>query len=104
MSDTKFTPGPWRVELGDGYPHAGSWCVVCDTHPSKYTPLVAVQDFDDRSEADARLIAAAPDIYDALILALPYVETAESDDAYKPSSARRVTETIRAALAKAVQP
>jgi hypothetical protein len=40
----------------------------------------------------------------ALILALPYVETAESDDAYKPGAVRRITKTIRAALAKAVQP
>lgn len=39
-------------------------------------------------------------VVDALTLALPYVEDAEKDPAYKPGAVKRVTAQMRAALAK----
>ncbi len=52
-------------------------------------------------EANARLIAAAPDLLDMLCRALPFVEDAESDPCYKPESVRAAVKQIRAAIAKA---
>jgi len=53
-----------------------------------------------RSEI-ARLIAAAPELLDALYTALPFIEDAEESPEYKPGYVKKVTATIRAALAKA---
>jgi hypothetical protein len=50
------------------------------------------------SEANARLIAAAPELLEALTLALPSVE--ESEQFNRPG-ALRLSERIRALLAKA---
>jgi hypothetical protein len=52
-------------------------------------------------EANARLIAAAPDLLDALYAALPFVETAELDAGHKASSVAKITAHIRATIAKA---
>ena len=56
MSETKFTPGPWRYEYEDGYcgeligANGGMICTFTD----------------EPNEANANLIAAAPDLYEAL--------------------------------------
>jgi hypothetical protein len=60
MTDTKHTPGPWTedpeglvavsIEGGDG-------SVVCDVHGAAN---------DARCEANARLIAAAPEMFEAM--------------------------------------
>jgi hypothetical protein len=49
-----------------------------------------------RSNAATRIAA----LECALLLALPYVETAESDAAYKPGAVKRVTQAIRADLGR----
>jgi len=55
----QHTPGPWVVEKTDGYvvcELTAGWCVVAtEADPNKYSP-----------EADARLIAAAPELLAAL--------------------------------------
>lgn len=87
------TPGPW-VEFADkgetiAIMAAGrddDVCNFCKPYPSR---------------EDARLFAAAPDLLEALITALPYIEYAEEDDAYKPGVVAKVTAQIRAALSKA---
>lgn len=56
----KFTPGPWKVSLTDD-------TVVMDKDANAVA--VAVGDYDTHyevTEANARLIAAAPDLYEAL--------------------------------------
>lgn len=85
-----FTPGPWRV--GD----AGATVFgPPNGNPSPET-IANVR----RSE-NARLIAAAPELLDVLILALPYVESAETDSGYKSGAVARMSSKIRAAIAKA---
>jgi hypothetical protein len=63
MAELKFTPGPWRVNK---YGSVGAGVYGCD-------PIVATREFfygvDERfgdHNANARLIAAAPDLYAAL--------------------------------------
>ena len=102
---TGYTPGPWTV----------------DRHGTAYYPLrvvagnrevVAFHAWDDEKEANARLIAAAPELLEALKAALPglrreYVELAqkyagtkfESDHAYREVEARY--RNAQAAIAKA---
>ena len=51
--------------------------------------------------ANARLIAAAPDLLHALSLALPYVEDALEDPCYKEGTVAKAIRIIKDALAKA---
>lgn len=51
--------------------------------------------------ADDATLAYIAELEDALIAALPYVETAESDSGYKPGAVAKVARQIRAAIAKA---
>lgn len=70
MSETKFTPRPWRVCNGYGR----VWIDAPDTKYSErdreYTRIIlGADDYEDCKEvrsADAHLIAAAPDLYEAL--------------------------------------
>lgn len=60
---SKHTPGPWRV---------GESCRVADIKAG-YNALIArveIESAGDRGDANARLIAAAPDLLEALKHAL----------------------------------
>jgi len=56
MTEHKWTPGPWRVFGGDKVVTVGPHCkLVAETDP-----------------ANAHLIAAAPDLYEALCIMIEY--------------------------------
>ncbi len=58
MSEAKFTPGPWRVRFGNiGHVTAENGALVAKCQ--RLTSLCNLQ-------ANAHLIAAAPDLYEAL--------------------------------------
>ncbi len=50
---------------------------------------------------NAPLYVAAPELLDALVIALPYVEQAEMDPSYKRGAVARVVKKMRDAIAKA---
>ena len=62
------------------------------------TAHIDVDDVDTVHEI-SRLIEAAPAMLDALIAALPYVETAEDDPIYKIGAVARITRQVREAIA-----
>lgn len=102
MSAPKWTPGPWRAEpMGKVFairPGQTGFLLVstCDSigyDSGKYL---------GEAEADARLIAAAPELFEALEKCLDLAENSDGQSV----SARlcAIVDTARAALAKAVQP
>lgn len=86
MSAPKFTPGSWRVESD----RQGCDCVV--------GPRGVVADTIGM-EANAHLIAAAPDLYAALQALMPVLDDLTTLD--EPFPAEDAVIAARAALAKA---
>src|SRR5689334_11286481 len=64
----KFTQGPWRVEEVKGGPHGRFLCVVADANNRESVVQIIWHNTPIRplDEANARLIAAAPALYEAL--------------------------------------
>ena len=63
----KWTDGPWHVEVGTGYDDHGT-VYVC--HPETSCPETVICKFEDYNDeqdrGNAHLIAAAPEMYEAL--------------------------------------
>lgn len=88
MSNAKHTPGPWKVARQNRSPTTGEWMI------SGATPgyLAEVRDCGSGDvQANARLIAAAPELLAALQACLPHL----------PGEACGEHEDARAAIAKA---
>jgi len=84
----KHTSGPWKAV----YDGSSSWSIGGADDPQCEPPYVAIDDRnDDRARANAALIAAAPDLLEAL-------ENLENDDGSIPDHAWRI---CQAAIAKA---
>ncbi len=99
MKTPNFTPGDWHFEKSNGLRYVRS------SHPKIVATVESMLNGIDNeakeieADANARLIAAAPALYDALMSALPYVETALEDKGYKPGVVDRMVSNIREALA-----
>lgn len=100
-----FTPGPWSaVQFGDEHIVLGRPTWQCKWHGQEGRWEVAVCDsmmadeYPSEAKANARLIAAAPELYAALALGLEY--WAHRQQRYKNRHPAWVV-AARAALAKA---
>jgi hypothetical protein len=95
----QHTPGPWAAPGTDG----GEW-VICHTDKGGKRRTLA----HAYNEQNARLIAAAPELYEALAECLPTIEGGiESEGTFEAEHsihARKLVVKIRAALAKASVP
>ena len=88
MSEDKFTPGPWNAPDGgnlSGAVVAKDGEMVCD--PS------GAGRYEDEMDANARLIAAAPEMYELLVLLENYYAVRGESNS--------VTKTISQVLRKA---
>jgi hypothetical protein len=101
MSETKWTPGKWEAARGASYQHVGQepeveWFVMLPSDDVAICADVLDPKTQKPSEANARLIAAAPDLYAALV-------SAESALTYggAPDNPGSVLDVVRAALARA---
>jgi hypothetical protein len=78
MSETKFTQGSW-IPAGPSFgEHKMRFAssVVLDRDDDEYPDDICAMPlpyYDEEQEANANLIAAAPDLYRALELALPHM-------------------------------
>ena len=93
MSEMKHTPGPWRVDdgriLGNEPSVENDDVLICDVASNNE----ALTDFD---EANARLIAAAPDLLLACQAALALLE-----DNGQQGGPKWTKDTLRKAISKA---
>lgn len=96
---TTHTPGPWRVEgeKDPKYPDLTTWCVLAPNPDANKTNICYSGNeltvvFNTDHEADARLIAAAPDLLAALEALVLLLDTTKGLATYKMA---------RAAIAKA---
>lgn len=109
MTKPKFTKGPWRIGDADDF---GDFVVQHDGEALAIASVVngGVKDYLGRTEehvANAHLISAAPDMYEALLAAWEFI----SDEYYAsnrpdgeafPPEVRPVVSALSAALAKAM--
>lgn len=99
MSEKKFTPGPWRITgsgisryidapIGNGMLQEVAWCGATEQ--------------PEQMEANARLIAAAPDMLDVLTLMVEQItDPANADHTLNAFSYGARIAEARAAIAKA---
>lgn len=89
----EFTPGPWRIKLTERF---GPW-VVDDNgwHVAEVSVLHREIRTREETDANARLIAAAPDLLEALLVAHDHIDMAALEISHCKDA-----EQIRAAIAK----
>lgn len=88
------TPAPWKIDAA----HSTRVLLLNDAKGYAIGEIV-----DTRNPDNARLIAAAPDLLEALCTALPFVEDHEDSDTYKRGAVARAVAQIRAAIDKATK-
>ncbi len=73
MSEPKFTPGPWyvkpREEIKSMYGSSYTRTTILDSQDGGYSPrhvIAQIARGNGKEEANARLIAAAPEMYEFL--------------------------------------
>ena len=95
----KHTPGPWLVETvktSIGHAHKIGPINTCI-----YVDHRAPTETDSKTAANARLIAAAPDMLETLLEVEEYLnDRADVDDGI-PDAAMRLLVEVKAAIAKA---
>lgn len=96
MTTTKHTPGPWKIDDSGSMIETehpvnlrGEYEHICDFRPDLAGNI---------NEANARLIAASPTLYDALEMAQATIERLQR---HAPGSADGTLDVIRKALTKA---
>jgi hypothetical protein len=107
MTEPKWTPGPWQTIMHNGSPReerqfadaSGRPLGICHPHVRGGEPAMW------EAKANARLIAAAPELYDALLYVFEHIADKERGplDLYPAFGldASRALEMCRGALAKA---
>ena len=88
------TPAPWKIDAA----HSSRVLLINDAKGYAVGEIV-----DTRNPENARLIAAAPDLLEALCTALPFVEDHEDGDIYKRGTVARAVAQIKAAIDKATK-
>ena len=94
---SKHTPGPWEATGSNGYLNQ---CGIGRRSAHGIDPIGAAYGAGAELEANARLIAAAPEMYEALRLAQESIGRFTSDEGSTDRDFD-IADTVAAALAKA---
>ena len=94
----QHTQGPWRYQKSDKY--EGDFIITgSNDGGGSILPILArTHNFPRNNKANARLIAAAPDLLELLTLSLPYVDEGER---FNKPYANKLSNQIRSLIAKA---
>lgn len=104
----KPTPGPWRARSYKNS-EGGIW-IDCEAFANRgkgrclggtLATAHASGCGKGSLEANAALIASAPDLLEAVLVALPYLEGMLNDPGYKKGVAKKHAAQLRAAIARA---
>lgn len=95
MSTSKHTPGPWKAFNCIGPRILKNWHIQADE--LKGRPVSTIADIGDGDAANAHLIAAAPELLEALVAALRYLEI----HADCPRTRNFISLQLKPAIAKA---
>jgi hypothetical protein len=93
-----FTPGPWKA-----VPDSGSESFAFEIATERMEGVALIYAYDTPSEANARLIAAAPELLEALRQALAVVDAVadgRAEDVVELAK-RIASDVVDAAIAKA---
>ena len=100
------TPGPWWVEKGDGDCTPKTMIYVCHEGTSCDETTICNFDTTDRRgnhDANARLIAAAPDMLEALIDAYKIIRHHENPDYPGSAELRSIKSLIERATGRNIE-
>ena len=98
---TQHTKGPWKVKTGSNAVLAGRKQICSHVNAASVLPVNMVED-QKIAEANARLIAAAPDLLEALQeITSDYADRFDLDDPSTNPGIKSSIEQARAAIAKA---
>lgn len=97
---TAWTPGPWRAERSRDF--SGDVGIACPDGvlAECFAAIRVHSERSDEVNANARLIAAAPDLFNAAVLALELIECLQDEEGHSPSTAIPAR-ALRAAIAAA---
>jgi hypothetical protein len=97
--NAQHTPGPWKAIS----PHPGQWAICKESHQKHLESwtVAYVRDFQKQDEANAQLIAAAPELLEALRDAEFLLRKAGQLAGPMQDSYNRSAADARAAIAKA---
>lgn len=114
MTGSSATPGPWSQGVLLSTATTRRWSKEVREQVQSDERVRVFSNFRAKDEGrgrklvavferpeDAKLGAAAPDLLDAVYAALPFVEDALNDPAYKAGSVKKHVDILRNAIAKA---
>ncbi|MEN5106672.1 hypothetical protein [Brucella anthropi] len=66
MAETNFTPGPWLLRISFNDEDIQVYPSGLAPHGKRKAEIAIIKDYHDDYEANARLIVAAPELYECL--------------------------------------
>lgn len=103
MSGSKHTPGPWAVKKGSRYSRTGGFSIDSHGHWLELATIFAhiAEETNHLGEANARLIAAAPDLLAACEEGLTAIRWAQTHTDGNAVQFVHVVNVLMAAIRKA---
>ncbi|MBO1023286.1 hypothetical protein IPU75_00995 [Ochrobactrum sp. SD129] len=114
MTTGKTTPGPWRQGKALSTAVTRGWSHEVREQVQEHEKVCVFSNFNAADEGrgrrlvaifrrpkDATLGAAAPELLDAVLVALPYVEDALDSPIFKKGVVKKAVAQLRAAIEKA---